>query len=229
MQHHGVDAVAGGLGPAVRRDHQVEDAAHLALGVFQRRSIADLKTVGTFGAQAALGLAGHGFELGDQRRGTTGLNRHGFDHRNAEFLLQARHVDDQAAFFGDIHHVQRQDGWPLQADHFQHQTQVQAQIGGVDHQHDHVRWRGVGTTAEQHVTGDGLVRRHGVEAVGTRQVNHLIAALTGRDELALLALDGHAGVVGHFLARAGKAIEQRSLAAVGVANQRQAQRGGKSH
>jgi hypothetical protein len=40
-------------------------------------------------------------------------------------------------------------------------------------------------------------------------------------QLAFLALDGHAGVVGHLLAAAGQQVEQRRLAAVGVAHQRQ--------
>ena len=42
----------------------------------------------------------------------------------------------------------------------------------------------------------------------------------GRDELPLLALHRHAGIVADLLARPGEAVEQRGLAAIGVADQR---------
>src|SRR5690606_38533016 len=54
---------------------------------------------------------------------------------------------------------------------------------------------------------------------------HRIGAAGGRDQPSLLALHGHAGVVGHLLAAAGQLVEQRGLAAVGVAQQGQAQGG----
>ncbi len=45
------------------------------------------------------------------------------------------------------------------------------------------------------------------------------AATAGQAHHADLALHRHAGVVGHLLARAGQQVEQRGLAAIGVAHQ----------
>src|SRR5512143_4265975 len=60
-----------------------------------------------------------------------------------------------------------------------------------------------------------------MEAVGAGQVEHA-QVLAGRgDELAFLALDRHAGVVGDLLVAAGEPVEERGLAAVGVAYQRE--------
>jgi hypothetical protein len=121
--------------------------------------------------------------------------------------------------FGHVDHVQRQHHRQAQALDFQHQAQVQAQIGGVDHAHHHVRRRLALAQAGHHVARDFLVRRVGRQAVGARQIQHAEAVAGAGGERAFLALDGHAGVVGHLLARAGQAVEQRGLAAVRIAQQ----------
>lgn len=74
-----------------------------------------------------------------------------------------------------------------------------------------------------------MARRHvrhvqrddAVQAVGAGQIKHPTGFSRRRDELAFLALDGDARMVGHLLAAAGQQMEQRGLAAVRVAHQRQ--------
>ena len=58
-----------------------------------------------------------------------------------------------------------------------------------------------------------------MQAVGAWQVEHRVTASGRRVEAAFLALDGDARVIGDLLAAAGEQVEQRGLAAIGVAHQ----------
>ena len=221
MQHDGIDAVAHGMRAAFVLDHRVEDAPHFALGCFDARNIAGRDVhVQSLGWRDVF----HRVELRDQRAGAARLDGDRFDHRYAELLAQFFHVDDEAALLRDVHHVEDQHGGTLQPRHFQHQAEVEAQIGGVGHQHDDVRHARIAATAEEHVAGNRFVRRHRVEAVRAGQIDDLIGASRGGTEVTFLALDGDAGVVGDFLAGPGEAVEESSLAAVRIADQRKPQR-----
>ena len=63
----------------------------------------------------------------------------------------------------------------------------------------------------------------GLEAVGAGQVEHPQRAAIGGGAFALAPFDRDARVVSHLLAAAGQAVEQRGLAAVRHADQRDAQ------
>ena len=89
-----------------------------------------------------------------------------------------------------------------------------------------VRARLAGTLPHADFPRDGLVKAGRVQAVGARQIEDADRAAGGGRKYAFLALDGHAGIVGHLLAAAGQAVEQRGLAAVGITYQRNAQGGG---
>ena len=158
-------------------------------------------------------------------------HRHRLHHRHAQLGLQGRAVDADAAALRDVDHVQRQHHGHAEFAHFQREAQVQAQVGGIDHADDDVRRRLAGIEAAAEIAGDRLVQARGHQAVGARQVEHGIAAARGRQQPALLALDRDAGVVRHLLAAAGQLVEQRGLAAVGVADQGQAHErsGGPAH
>jgi hypothetical protein len=56
----------------------------------------------------------------------------------------------------------------------------------------------------------------GRQTIGARQIQHAEAVAGAGGERAFLALDGHAGVVGHLLARAGQAVEQAVLPQFGL-------------
>jgi hypothetical protein len=125
---------------------------------------------------------------------------------------------------GDVHAIERQHHGQSQPLHLERQPQADGQVHGVDHAHHQFRRGRVGQAAEQHVTGDGLVERGRIEAVGARQVEHAHAAAVRRGALALAPLDRDTRVVSDLLAAAGQAVEQRGLAAIGNADQRDAQR-----
>ena len=64
----------------------------------------------------------------------------------------------------------------------------------------------------------------GLEAVGARQIENAQRAAVRRGAFAFAAFDGDARVVSDLLAAAGESIEERGLAAIGNADQRDAQR-----
>jgi hypothetical protein len=66
-------------------------------------------------------------------------------------------VDLDAALLGDVDHVQRQHHRQAEALDFQHQAQVQAQVGGVDHADHGVRRLLAGAQAGDHVARDRFV------------------------------------------------------------------------
>ena len=76
--------------------------------------------------------------------------------------------------------------------------------------------------ALDHLERDLLVGRGRRQAVGAGQVDDRDRAAVRQARQADLALDRDAGVVGDLLARAGEQVEERGLAAVRVADQRDA-------
>ena len=175
---------------------------------------------------ARTAISGEVVERLDQRAYAGADNRHRFHDGNAQLARERGHIDFDAASTGSVHHVQGQYGGATQRQHFEHEAQMQAQVRGVDHAHDHLGNRFARIGAVQDVVRDLLVETGGREAVGAGQVEHADRCARGRDERAFLALDGDAGIVGDLLARAGQAIEECGLAAVGVADEGDAERGG---
>ncbi len=156
----------------------------------------------------------------DQVAGAGCLDADRFDDRHTEFGRQAVGIDDDAFAPRDVRHVQSDDhgqAQPLQA---QHQPQILAQIGRIRDAHDEVGRGLARAPPEQYIRGDLFVGRQRVEAVGSGQIEDADAMAGGRLQRTLLAFDGHAGVVGDFLPAARQNIEQRRLAAVGIADQR---------
>ena len=91
----------------------------------------------------------------------------------------------------------------------------------------HTTSSGAGASAtrpEQHIARDGFVERRRVQAVGARQIEDAQHAAVGRGAFAFAAFDRDARVVSDLLAAAGQAVEQRGLAAIGNADERDAQR-----
>ena len=225
VQHHGIEARERGEA----RRHAVaglgEHAPHLALRGLdvgrarRRRRLAAAARLRQHLAGEAVTVDGV-----DELLLTAGAHRHGRHHRHPERALERGAVERVAALLGDVAHVERDDHRAAEALELEHQAQVEAQVRGIDHAHQQVRRRLGRVAAEHHVARDGLIEGRGLEAVGAGQVDHAEDAPGARaDEAAFLALDGDAGVVGDLLAAAGETIEERGLAAVGDADERQAQ------
>jgi hypothetical protein len=85
---------------------------------------------------------------------------------------------------------------------------VAAQLGCVEDADDQVRNRLARHLAAQHGRGHRFVRRTRLERVRAGKIEDPDPAPGGRFELPRLALDGHAGVVGDLLSRAGEQVEK---------------------
>ena len=147
------------------------------------------------------------------------------EHRHAEQLRQLPRVDFVAVFGGDIDHVQRDGGRVAQFDGLRGVVEIALEVRGIDDDHDEARRRHFGEPMEEDISGDLFVERLRAEAVRARQVEHGDRrVLRGAEQAAFLTLDGHARVIADLCAQAGQRVEQRGLAAVGVAGQDDARR-----
>jgi hypothetical protein len=129
---------------------------------------------------------------------------------------QAVGVDADAARLGPVGHVQRHHARQPEALHASTRRRLRRKVGGIDHAHHEIRALLALGTAGQHIAGHALVGRARMQAVRARQVEHPQRLAGGGGQAPFLALDRHAGVVGHLLAAAGEQVEQRRLAAVGL-------------
>ncbi len=138
----------------------------------------------------------------------------GGDHRTAqEPLLQGLQVQLQAGRFGVVHHVEGEHHGPAQLEQLGGEVEVALEVGGVQHVDDDVHG-GVG----HEPGGDPLILALGRKGIGPRKVHHLHLPSRAFEEAAA-PLHRDAGPVAHVLARPGQGIEDRGLAAVGVAGQ----------
>jgi hypothetical protein len=134
---------------------------------------------------------------------------HGLHHRAAQFPGHCVRIDGQPPGAGRIGHVQRHQRRPAQAPQLQHQAQVHEQFGA--------------STAATIRFGAGLPSRRPsitfpiasllggrgrVQAGGTGQIDHHDRALVQQPRPAGVELHRHTG----------ERIDQRGLAAVGVAD-----------
>ena len=170
--------------------------------------------------RAGEGVHGHGLAVPGGGDGSLGglhhalaLQRGNLDHLAAKLTGQLGEVDLVAVLADDVHHVHGHDHRNAQLGQLRGQVQVALQVGAVDQVQDDVR-----TLADQVVTGDDLLQRIGRQRINTGKVGHdgVVMLL----ETALLLLDGDARPVADKLVGAGERVEQRRLAAVRVARQR---------
>jgi hypothetical protein len=218
VQHDAVDGVVP-VRQVLRLLHgQAHDAAHLLLRLQHLRRALRLpgRRLGTTGRLPAVQHTAPAHS-----RRPCGCPRSP-PRGHAQFALQQRAVDGDALAAHGIAHVHRHHHGQAHGARLQHHAQAQLQLGGIDHADQQVGRGLARALAGDHVARHGLIGTQGVEAVGTRQVQHAHGLARGRGEHALLALDRDPGVIGHLLAAAGQQVEQGGLAAVGMAQQGQA-------
>ena len=132
--------------------------------------------------------------------------------RAAETLGQGGGVHDVAALLQQVAHVEAHDDGTASLEQLRGQVEVALQVGDVDEVDERV-----GALVDNVVAGDDLlggVRGEGVDAGEVDEGDVLVSAPRG-----LLLLDGDAGPVADVAVRAGELVEERGLAAVGVAGQ----------
>ena len=140
------------------------------------------------------------------------------EDRDAEVARQPLDVDIAALSLGDIDHVEGKDHRASDGLQLECEPEHEAKIGGVGDADDHVGRRFSFEPPQHRVPRHNLVRAAGSERIGARQIQHDGGMAIFRGQAAFLALDRHARVVGHLLARTCQGVEHRGLAAVRIAD-----------
>ena len=134
-------------------------------------------------------------------------------HPAAQGGAQLVQVDLVPVLAHQVYHVHRHHHRDAQLNELGGEVQVALDVGAVHNVEDGVR-----LLLNQIVPGHHLLQGVGGQGIDARQVldHHVLAAL----QPALLLFHRHAGPVAHVLAGAGQGVEQRGLAAVRIARQR---------
>ena len=157
------------------------------------------------------------FQSGGQILQSATPHGDGGNHGNPELLLKPCRIERQAIPLRQVHHVERHDDRLAERDDFESEAQVIVEIGRIEHQDDRVGAAFAFLQAHDHAAGDFLVGAGRIEAVAAGQVDQFGGPAVGKGKMTGFALDGHAGIVGDLLARAGERVEQGTLAGIGVA------------
>ena len=219
MQQHGVEPRGQRVGLGRHAHGEPDDAVGLALGGAQ---FAAASAAPNCSRHAAAPPAGHQFvETAQQIVGAAAAHRGRGGHRHAELARQPLEIDLDAAPARDVDHVEHQQQRPADPLQLDHQPQRQPQIGGVGDAEQQVGLLLAREAAEHDVAGDFLVGAARAQRIGAGQIDQADAVAARRLHRAGLALDGDARIVGDLLAAAGQCVEQRGLAAVRRADQRE--------
>ena len=121
---------------------------------------------------------------------------------------------------GEVDHVERDDGRQPERDQLEREAEVIVEVRGIDHDDHRIGPPLARLLADQHVARHRFVGAGGVEAVGAGQIDQFDRAAVGERQPPRLPLDRDPGIIADLLPRAGQRVEQRALAGIGVADQR---------
>ncbi len=147
-------------------------------------------------------------------------------HGNAKLKREALAIDAIAALFDLIHHVEGDDHRPLEFEQLDGEVEVALKIRAVDNVDDRL-----GFFVDDVIARNDLLHRIRGERIDARKIHdrHLMPerakarAVVGRGfNFAFFFLHRHARPVTYIFASAGHGVEERGLAAVGVARKRKA-------
>lgn len=136
---------------------------------------------------------------------------------NAELCLEHVDVDAAAVCHDLIHHVEGDDERHVEFHELQAQIEVALDVRTVDDVDD-----GVGLLVKHELPRDDFLARVGRQRVDARKVGHRRFGMVAYS--AVLAVDRHARKVPNVLVRPGQCVEERRLARVLVADEREVDR-----
>ena len=134
-------------------------------------------------------------------------------HRYAEEAGELLHAECVAPLLGLVVHIERTDHGDVHVDELGGEVEIALEVAGVDDVDDEV-----GRMVDELLANVEFLWRIGREGVGAGEIDQLdmVALILGE---ARLRIDRDATVVAHALMGAGGEIEERGLAAVGIADQ----------
>jgi hypothetical protein len=146
-------------------------------------------------------------------------------HGNAaQAALECFEIDAYATFFGSIGHRQRNQQRQSEFHELLHQVQALVEMCGINDRDDPGRSLHIGHAPHDDVAGDAFLERMRAQCEHAGEIDQFecrVIEPQGADML----FDRNAGVVAGLLAKTGQAIEQRALAGIRVADDRDAGRG----
>ena len=134
-------------------------------------------------------------------------------HRYAEEAGELLHAEGVAPLLGLVVHIERTDHGDVHVDELGGEVEIALEVTGVDDVDDEV-----GRMVDELLANVEFLWRIGRKRVGAGEIDQLdmVALILGE---ARLRIDRDATVVAHALMGAGGEIEERGLAAVGIADQ----------
>ena len=179
-------------------------------GLLKRVAVVDMDVAAGYGVLSEAGADDRVKEVAD----ALGVAAHGGYYGRAEHRSKGRVIELVAALEQFVVHVERYDHGKVHVDELHGEVEVSLQVRPVHYVDDDVR--GVLDKVLAHIELLGAVGREGICA-GEIDDGEVVAGVV---EVALLGVDSHAGVIAHMFVAAGGDVEERCLAAVGIAYQR---------
>ena len=102
----------------------------------------------------------------------------------------------------------------------QREAKMIVEVRGVEDDQERVGPPLAVLLAEEDVAGDRFVGAGGIEAIGAGKVDQFDRTAIAEHQPARLPLDRDAGIIADLLPRAGQRVEQRALAGIGAADDR---------
>ena len=145
------------------------------------------------------------------------FRRRNRDDRDAERRLELIDVDVAAVRPHLVHHVQREHHRDAELHDLHREIEIALEVRRVDDVDDAVRMR-----VQEEIARDDLLIRIRRQRVHAREIRH--ARVRVQLHLPVLAVDRHAREIADVLVRARQLVEERRLAAVLVADERERNR-----
>ena len=156
------------------------------------------------------------FKLRHQRREATATYRHRFNNGYTQCAGELFCIQLQAITLGKIDHVQRDHRRQALRNQLERKAQMVIEIAGIQHNDKRVRTAMALQISQHHIAGNGFIKAIGIEAIRTRQVDHLHGLAVVKRRPPRFALNRYAGIIRNLLPCAGQRIEQRTFAGIGV-------------
>jgi len=128
------------------------------------------------------------------------------------------------ALLGDIEHVEDEHDRRSDMLQFQRKPYGKTQIGGIRDTEKKIGNLFSWHAAQHEIARDFFIRAACAQGIAAGQIENLDLPSLRRRELTGFSFDRHTGIIGNLLTAAGQGVEQRGLAAIGIADQRQGNR-----
>ncbi len=138
----------------------------------------------------------------------------------AEFVGERERVDLAAAILEQVRHIKEHERGQAERQNRRGKHELPVEVHAVQHQQHGVGRGYARHVALQHVDGDARVFGVGCERVDAGQVDEREVRAAEALHRAGVVFDGDAGIVGDLLSHPGQTVEERGLAAVGRADER---------